>query len=74
MGLPEACAAALRCVPFVLPKQWLESPAQMAEELAMYSIHIDPSVCEARTPVLRYLQWYRRPLNVLQGASDTWPH
>lgn len=45
-GLPAPCTAALRCVPFVLPRQWVESPALMAEELAMYTIHVEPSVHE----------------------------
>ena len=47
-GLPAACAAALRCMPFVVPTQWLTSPAQMAEELAAYTIHLEGSVRKVR--------------------------
>lgn len=43
-GLPAACAAGLRCVPFVVPAQWAASPEQMAEELAAYSINLEASI------------------------------
>ncbi len=73
--MPAACTAALRCVPFVLPQQWTESPAQMAQELAMYSIHAHPPVRQAGTRSRRTLPACQ-PGAVLALApllDGTWP-
>ena len=47
-GLPDACVAALGCVPFVLPTQWVEAPPLMATQLAMYTIHEEAAIRKVR--------------------------
>ena len=42
-GLP-VFAAALRCVPYVIPAHWADSPAALADELCSTTIHADPVI------------------------------
>ena len=60
-GLP-VFAAALRCVPYVMPSQWAENPALLADELCLLTIHADSEVrrvrCSATTSSART---YNRP-------------
>lgn len=51
-GVGAAWASALKCVPFVMPRQWVTYPSQMAEELAMLTIHTDPLIREVCLPRL----------------------
>lgn len=41
-------AAALRCVPYVIPSHWAESPAALADELCSTTIHADPVLRQVR--------------------------
>ena len=41
-------AAALRCVPYVIPSHWAEAPAALADELCSTIIHADPVIRQAR--------------------------
>lgn len=53
MGLPAACAAGLRCTPFVVPSAWAALPEQMAEELAAYSINLEAFIRKASSSPMR---------------------
>ena len=43
----QVYAAALRCVPYVIPSHWAESPAALADELCSTVIHADPVIRQA---------------------------
>ena len=47
-GLP-VFAAALRCVPYVIPAHWADSPAALADELCSTTIHADPVIRQVRS-------------------------
>ena len=44
----QVYAAALRCVPYVIPSHWAESPTALADELCISTIHADPVIRQAR--------------------------
>ena len=50
-GLP-VYAAALRCVPYVIPAHWAESPAALADELCSTTIHADPIIRQVRSTAM----------------------